>query len=40
MTDADGNYKIANVPDGEYTVVAWHEGMKTQSKPVKVAATH
>lgn len=37
LSDADGNYKIANVPDGQYTVAAWHEGMKPQSKPVKVA---
>jgi plastocyanin len=37
VTDADGNYKIANVPEGQYTVSAWHEGMKVQSKPVKVA---
>jgi len=37
QTDADGSYKIANVPDGQYNVTAWHEGMKTQSKPVKVA---
>jgi len=36
-TDADGNYKIQNVPDGSYTVSAWHEGMKAQSKPVTVA---
>lgn len=36
LTDADGNYKIANVPDGQYTAAAWHEGMKVQSKPVKV----
>jgi plastocyanin len=36
VTDADGNYKIANLPDGQYTVSAWHEGMKVQSKPVKV----
>jgi len=26
-TDASGNYKIENVPDGKYNVVAWHEGM-------------
>ena len=32
-----GNFKIANVPDGSYTVTAWHEGLKTQSKPVTVA---
>ena len=29
LTDADGNYKIANVPDGQYTVAAWHEGIET-----------
>ena len=38
-TDASGNYKIANVPDGQYTVTAWHEGAKEQSKPVKVAGS-
>ncbi len=38
LTDADGNYKIANVPDGQYNVAAWHEGNKAPtSKPVKVA---
>ena len=36
-TDASGNYKIANVPDGSYTVSAWHEGRKIQSQPVTVA---
>src|ERR1039458_4791698 len=37
-TDADGNFKIADVPAGSYTVSAWHEGIKTpQSKPVTVA---
>ena len=36
-TDASGNYKIENIPDGQYTVTAWHEGTKTQSKPVAVA---
>jgi plastocyanin len=38
QTDASGNYKIDNVPDGKYTVVAWHEGMK-QTKQVDVAGT-
>ena len=33
----DGSYKISNVPDGQYTVAVWHEGMKVQTKPVKVA---
>jgi len=36
-TDASGNFKIENVPDGKYNVVAWHEGMKAQTKPVEVA---
>ena len=36
-TDASGNYKIDNVPDGSYTVTAWHEGAKPKSQPVKVA---
>jgi plastocyanin len=35
-TDAQGNYKIANVPDGDYKVVAWHEGAKPASKQVAV----
>ena len=35
--DKSGEYKIDNVPDGSYTVVAWHEGAKNQSKPVTVA---
>ncbi len=25
VTDADGNYKIENVPPGTYTLNAWHE---------------
>jgi plastocyanin len=37
QTDKSGNYKIENVPDGSYTVTAWHEGAKNQSKPVTVA---
>ncbi len=36
-SDKSGNYKIANVPDGSYTVTAWHEGAKAQSKPVAVS---
>jgi len=37
VTDKDGNYKIENVPDGSYTLTAWNEGAKKQSKPVTVA---
>ena len=37
LTDKSGNYKIDNVPDGQYSVVGWHEGAKTQSKPVAVS---
>jgi plastocyanin len=36
VSDQTGNYKIENVPDGSYTVVAWHDGAKNQSKPVAV----
>ncbi len=35
-TDGQGNYKIADVPDGSYKVVAWHEGNKPASKEVTV----
>jgi plastocyanin len=38
-TDANGNYKIENVPDGKYNVVAWHEGMKPLTKSVDVSGT-
>ncbi len=36
-SDKSGEYKIENIPDGSYTVTAWHEGAKNQSKPVTVA---
>ncbi|HET7442760.1 MAG TPA: carboxypeptidase regulatory-like domain-containing protein [Terriglobales bacterium] len=36
-SDKSGEYKIENVPDGSYTVTAWHEGAKNQSKPVNVS---
>jgi plastocyanin len=36
-TDAAGNYKIENLPDGQYTVTAWHEGTKPQSKQIALA---
>lgn len=37
VTDKSGEYKIESVPDGSYTVTAWHEGGKPQSKPVAVS---
>ncbi len=37
LTDKSGAYKIENIPDGSYTVTAWHEGAKNQTKPVTVA---
>jgi plastocyanin len=37
QTDASGNYRIENVPDGKYNVVAWHEGTKPLTKSVDVS---
>lgn len=39
QAEASGAFKIENVPDGSYTVTAWREGMKPQSKPVTVSGT-
>jgi plastocyanin len=39
LTDASGSFKIDNIPDGKYNVVAWHEGMKQQSKPVELSGS-
>jgi plastocyanin len=36
-TNKDGEFKIENVPDGAYTITAWHEGAKPKSNPVKVS---
>jgi plastocyanin len=38
QTDESGNFRIPAVPDGSYTVTAWHEGYKSQTKPVTVAS--
>jgi plastocyanin len=35
-TGADGAFTLANVPDGDYTITAWHEGKKPQSKKITV----
>lgn len=37
--DASGDYKIENVPDGAYSVIAWREGMKPQTKAVTLSGT-
>ncbi len=37
QVDNSGNYRIDNVPDGKYQVVAWHQGEKPESKPVTVS---
>ncbi|MBZ5521572.1 MAG: carboxypeptidase regulatory-like domain-containing protein [Acidobacteriia bacterium] len=38
-TSAEGEYTIANVPDGQYTVTAWHEGKKIQSQKITVSGS-
>lgn len=38
-TDAKGDYKISNVPDGDYKAVAWNEGTKQQTKDVQVSGS-
>jgi plastocyanin len=37
QADANGNFKIDNVPDGKYNLVVWHEGAKPSTKSVTVA---
>lgn len=37
VAKADGNFHIAEVPDGAYTVKVWHPKLKPAEKPVKVA---
>jgi len=37
ISDQTGTYRIENVPDGNYTVNAWREGAKNQSKLVSVS---
>ena len=36
-TDASSEFKIDEVPDGSYTVTAWHEGAKPHSSPANVS---
>jgi plastocyanin len=37
LTSPSGEYRIENVPDGSYSLAAWHEGVKSQPKHVDVA---
>lgn len=36
VTDSDGKFKIDNVPDGTYTVEAWHERLGIRSFQVEI----
>ena len=36
VTDGTGRYRIDNVPPGTYTIVAWNEGVTTESRPITV----
>jgi plastocyanin len=36
VTDAEGRYRIDDVPPGNYSVVAWNEGLPSETKPVAV----
>ncbi len=36
-TSAEGAFTLAGVPDGQYTVTAWHEGKKISSKKITVS---
>jgi len=37
ITDADGRYRIADVPPGGYNVIAWSEGVALAPRPVVVS---
>jgi plastocyanin len=36
MTEADGRYRIDNVPPGTYAVIAWNEGVSSEPRMVTV----
>jgi plastocyanin len=38
-SDASGEYKIENIPDGTYTVTAWKEGAKPHTSQVTVSGS-
>jgi plastocyanin len=35
-TDAEGRYRIDNIPPGSYTVVAWHDGANRDTRTVTI----
>jgi len=38
VTDAEGRYRLDNVPPGTYNVIAWHEGSSSTPRVVTVSA--
>ena len=38
LSDADGNFSLANVPPGKYKIVIWHEKLGESSQEVEVSA--
>jgi plastocyanin len=36
LTEADGRYRIDNVPPGTYNLIAWNEGISSEPRPVTV----
>jgi hypothetical protein len=38
ITGDDGSFLIPDVPPGDYTLLAWHETLKTQTQTISVKA--
>lgn len=38
LTDAEGRYRIDNIPPGTYNVIAWNEGLTSEPKTAAVPA--